>query len=413
MAGRGRARTPATRRRARRSPAWRSAPAPPPTTSRCSRCRWRSCGGRRPVFSLNPVPGALDAMVSSELLETARQIGNGMSVARAHAGHHLVAPQPDHAGAHAAGRRPRRQRRPAQGRAPPSAASTMCSTWRAWRSEAGTVVSAVMLGAIAGSGLLPFAARALRERGARRRRPRGRGQPARLRARRSSAVQRGTGLAEQVAGRSGADARLARIDTGATGEPRHSPRPCRRALCRRVPAGGARHAGPRPRPHARVPGPRPTPSSTCERLRARAAGRARSRSAGGARLRHDARDGALAGAVDGVRRHRARGRPEEPRAAAGSACSGEVKARRRRPAASVYDHFKPGAARIRGAAAAAAWRSACCAGTARACCAGKTPWALPLKIAHALGRRHARAARAGRPEVAARARQPLRATSRR
>ena len=31
-------------------------------------------GGRRPVFSLNPVPGALDALVSSELLETARQV---------------------------------------------------------------------------------------------------------------------------------------------------------------------------------------------------------------------------------------------------------------------------------------------------------------------------------------------------
>ncbi|HSV35349.1 MAG TPA: 2-oxoacid:acceptor oxidoreductase family protein, partial [Ramlibacter sp.] len=36
-------------------------------------------GGKRPIFSLNPVPGALDAMVSSELLETTRQIGNGMS----------------------------------------------------------------------------------------------------------------------------------------------------------------------------------------------------------------------------------------------------------------------------------------------------------------------------------------------
>ena len=31
------------------------------------------------MFSLSPVPGALDAIVSSELLETARQIGNGMS----------------------------------------------------------------------------------------------------------------------------------------------------------------------------------------------------------------------------------------------------------------------------------------------------------------------------------------------
>src|SRR5690349_6985083 len=36
-------------------------------------------GGRRPVFSLNPVPGALDAMISSELLETARQVGNGLT----------------------------------------------------------------------------------------------------------------------------------------------------------------------------------------------------------------------------------------------------------------------------------------------------------------------------------------------
>ncbi|MDB5858652.1 MAG: putative indolepyruvate oxidoreductase subunit, partial [Ramlibacter sp.] len=31
--------------------------------------------GKRPVFSLNPVPGALDAMISSELLETARHAG--------------------------------------------------------------------------------------------------------------------------------------------------------------------------------------------------------------------------------------------------------------------------------------------------------------------------------------------------
>jgi indolepyruvate ferredoxin oxidoreductase beta subunit len=33
---------------------------------------------RKPVFSLNPVPGALDALVSTELLETARQISLGM-----------------------------------------------------------------------------------------------------------------------------------------------------------------------------------------------------------------------------------------------------------------------------------------------------------------------------------------------
>ena len=32
--------------------------------------------GRLPVLGLNPLPGRLDALVSSELLETARQIGN-------------------------------------------------------------------------------------------------------------------------------------------------------------------------------------------------------------------------------------------------------------------------------------------------------------------------------------------------
>jgi indolepyruvate ferredoxin oxidoreductase, beta subunit len=34
--------------------------------------------GRRPVFSLSPVPGGVDLLVSSELLETVRQVGNGM-----------------------------------------------------------------------------------------------------------------------------------------------------------------------------------------------------------------------------------------------------------------------------------------------------------------------------------------------
>jgi indolepyruvate ferredoxin oxidoreductase, beta subunit len=33
---------------------------------------------RKPIFSLNPVPGKLDMMISSELLETARQVTNGL-----------------------------------------------------------------------------------------------------------------------------------------------------------------------------------------------------------------------------------------------------------------------------------------------------------------------------------------------
>jgi indolepyruvate ferredoxin oxidoreductase beta subunit len=36
---------------------------------------------RRPVFSLNPVPGAIDLLASSELLETARQVSLGMACA--------------------------------------------------------------------------------------------------------------------------------------------------------------------------------------------------------------------------------------------------------------------------------------------------------------------------------------------
>ena len=39
-----------------------------------------STNGSAPVFSLNPVPGALDALVSTELLETVRQ----MEIGRAH-----------------------------------------------------------------------------------------------------------------------------------------------------------------------------------------------------------------------------------------------------------------------------------------------------------------------------------------
>ena len=35
-------------------------------------------GGRTPVLSLHPVPGALDLLVSSELLETARQVAGGL-----------------------------------------------------------------------------------------------------------------------------------------------------------------------------------------------------------------------------------------------------------------------------------------------------------------------------------------------
>jgi indolepyruvate ferredoxin oxidoreductase, beta subunit len=112
-------------------------------------------GGRRPVFSLNPVPGALDAMVSSELLETVRQIGNGMSSPE----RTLVITS--------SGRTLTTQERMqlADGRADSDGLRGVVDTYSRARhvfdmgavaKDAGTVVSAVMLGALAGSGLFPM-----------------------------------------------------------------------------------------------------------------------------------------------------------------------------------------------------------------------------------------------------------------
>jgi indolepyruvate ferredoxin oxidoreductase beta subunit len=112
-------------------------------------------GGRRPVFSLSPVPGALDAIVSSELLETARQIGNGMSAPL----RTLVISSSARIFTTA------ERMQPGDGRADAQQLLDVVKAFsrehhvfdmNAVAREAGTVVSAVMLGAIAGSGLFPF-----------------------------------------------------------------------------------------------------------------------------------------------------------------------------------------------------------------------------------------------------------------
>jgi indolepyruvate ferredoxin oxidoreductase beta subunit len=112
-------------------------------------------GGRKPVFSLSPVPGALDAIVSSELLETTRQIGNGMSAPQ----RTLVITSSSRTLTTA------ERMQPGDGRAD---AQRLLDVVKAFSREhhvfdmgtvareAGTVVSSVMLGAIAGSGLFPF-----------------------------------------------------------------------------------------------------------------------------------------------------------------------------------------------------------------------------------------------------------------
>jgi indolepyruvate ferredoxin oxidoreductase, beta subunit len=112
-------------------------------------------GGRKPVFSLYPVPGALDVLVSSELLETVRHIGNGM----ASADRTLVVTSSARTLTTA------EKLQLADGRAPSGELLNVVKRYSrdarifdmaAVAQETGTVLSAVLFGAIAGSGALPF-----------------------------------------------------------------------------------------------------------------------------------------------------------------------------------------------------------------------------------------------------------------
>jgi indolepyruvate ferredoxin oxidoreductase beta subunit len=119
-------------------------------------------GGRRPVFSLNAVPGAIDLLVSSELLETLRQVAAGMvSPERT-----LVVSATSRALTVA------EKQQPTDGRA--NSAALMATLQRHARAaelldladmarRADTVISAVMFGAIAASGVLPFSRRAFED----------------------------------------------------------------------------------------------------------------------------------------------------------------------------------------------------------------------------------------------------------
>jgi len=111
--------------------------------------------GKTPVFSLNPVPGALDAMISSELLETARQITLG-----------LVSPERTRVFSSSARALTTLERMPmGDGRLDSASLTALVQQFskeaHVWdfgvmAQANGTMVSAVMLGVIAGSGLLPF-----------------------------------------------------------------------------------------------------------------------------------------------------------------------------------------------------------------------------------------------------------------
>ena len=112
-------------------------------------------GGRTPVFGLSPVAGALDALVSSELLETARQTALGMvskDRTRVIASHDRTLTTLE-------------KMQPTDGRVSSGdlqnlirgqSRSALFFDMQAVAQRAGTVASAVMLGAIAGARLFPL-----------------------------------------------------------------------------------------------------------------------------------------------------------------------------------------------------------------------------------------------------------------
>lgn len=112
-------------------------------------------GERRPVFGLNPLPGRLDLLVSSELLESARQVSIGQTAS-------------DRTLLITAGNRvltTHEKMQLSDGRVDDAALIQVLQKhtrachfldMAALTRSAGTVVSAVMLGCIAASGVLPF-----------------------------------------------------------------------------------------------------------------------------------------------------------------------------------------------------------------------------------------------------------------
>lgn len=112
-------------------------------------------GTRRPVFSLNPTPGALDGVVSSELLETARCASNGLpsperTLIITSSSRTLSTAERTHLGDGRLDNAPLLQL--VQG----ACRAHHVLDMQAMAHAHGTVVSAVMLGAIAASGLFPF-----------------------------------------------------------------------------------------------------------------------------------------------------------------------------------------------------------------------------------------------------------------
>ena len=106
-----------------RSPASRSAPAPPPITSRFCRCTRDELGGKRPVLALTPGVGDIDIAVASELLEAGRTVANGFVTPERTHRDRLDQPLLCHGRKDRDGRRPLRPGQAHQGRSPTTRAT--------------------------------------------------------------------------------------------------------------------------------------------------------------------------------------------------------------------------------------------------------------------------------------------------
>src|SRR5262249_55032213 len=112
-------------------------------------------GGKEPVLSLTPSPGNVDVMVASELVEAGRAMQNGyVSPERTTL---IASPHPIYATAEkmkmAGGRCGRDRVRGAGGQL---AKKAVMFDMRKLAQESGTVINAVLFGAMAGSGVLPL-----------------------------------------------------------------------------------------------------------------------------------------------------------------------------------------------------------------------------------------------------------------
>ena len=194
--------------------------------------RAETLGGKRPVLALTPGVGDIDIAVASELLEAGRTVANGFVTPDRTPMIASTQPLLCDGRKDRDGRRPLR---PGQADARPSTstrATRCCIDMAELAKQSGSIINAVMLGAIAGCGRLPLTPEQLRG-GDPRRRQSGRQQSARLprrprRRARSDAAGDAAGQSKSAAG----NARRARTRSRALSRTRASHRSRRRAPAR-------------------------------------------------------------------------------------------------------------------------------------------------------------------------------------